>query len=271
MKKKDIGEIKDKKVILPVFMLGLGLVLFLLEIFNTGDSLKNGIHWISDPVTVGSENAGRSVFNYFNILANISGTQDEINDLRLKILKYESGAAYVSILEEENEALREQLNLGNKKHEYVEAMMLGKVMDNTIRINVGDSDKVKVGDTVSVGYYFVGIVMEVAENISTVRLPYSKSSTLEVRVVSKENREDVISKAVVRGSGEEYMIIENISKNTSIAEGDYVIVSDEKVAGNLVIGEISELSQDPASTSISGKVVPIMAFDDLISVFVCIE
>ena len=67
------------------------------------------------------------------------------------------------------------------------------------------------------------------------------------------------------------MIIENISKNTSIAEGDYVIVSDEKVAGNLVIGEIPELSQDPASTSISGKVVPIMAFDDLISVFVCIE
>jgi len=271
MNKRNIGEIKDTKVILPAFMLGIGLILFLLEMLNVGNLLKDGIHWISDPVTVGSENAGRSVFDYFNILSNISGTQDEINDLRLKILEYESGAAYVSTLEKENEALREQLNLGNKEHKYVEAKMLGKVMDNTVRINVGDSDKVKVGDTVSIGYHFVGIVMEVAENISTVRLPYSKSNIVEVRVVSRENNKDIMSKAVVRGSGEEYMVIENISKNTDITEGDYVIVSDEKVADNLVIGEISELSQDPASTSISGKVVPIIAFDDLTSVFVCIE
>jgi cell shape-determining protein MreC len=271
MKRKEIGEIKDTKFLLPVIILGIGAVFFLLEIFNIGDTIKDAFHWVSDPVAVGPENAGKAVSDYFSVLIDIPGTQNEINDLRLKVLTYEGEVAYVSILEEENESLRNQLNLGNKEHTYIEAKVLGRVLDNTVRINAGDKQGIEVGDTVSLGYHFIGIVMETSENISTVRLPYSKSSSLEVRVVSEEDKEDVLSKAVTRGSGEDYIIIENISKKAGVNIDDYVIVNDERVSENLVLGKISGLNLDPANTSVSGEVVPIIDFDNLISVFVCIE
>ncbi len=67
------------------------------------------------------------------------------------------------------------------------------------------------------------------------------------------------------------MIIENVSKKADIEEGDYVIVKDEKVVDNLVLGKISELNLDPASTSINGRVLPIVDFELLVSVFICTE
>jgi hypothetical protein len=121
------------------------------------------------------------------------------------------------------------------------------------------------------GYSFVGIVIESTDDISTVRSPYSKSSTFKVRVASSENKKNLIGTAVVVGSGEEYISIENISKSSGVKVGDYVILNDEKVVDNLVLGKISELESDPASIYINGKVETVVNLEELISVFVCTE
>jgi len=271
MRKKKIKGIKDKRIILPVLLLGFGLLFFLLDVFNMGKLLQYAVHWVSDPVTVDFENAGESISSYFNVLVDIPKTQRELNNLRIEVFNYESQIGYTSILEEENRSLREELNLGNKEHTYIEAKVLGKVQDNTIRVNAGEAQGVEVGDTVSLGYNFIGVVMSTTEDISTVRLPYSKSSTLEVWVASKNDKSELLSRAVVKGSEEGYMIIENVSKKANIGEGDYVIVKDEKVVDNLVLGKISELNLDPANTSINGKVLPIVDFELLVSIFICTE
>jgi len=271
MRKKRIKSIKDTKIIIPALLLGIGLLFFFLDIFNTNDSLKYVVHWVSDPVIVGSENAGKAISNYFSIFIDIPQTQRELNDLRVKVFNYESKIGYTLILEEENRSLRKELNLGNKEHKYVEAKVLGKVQDNTMKVNVGENQGIEIGDTVSLGYNFIGIVMETTEDISTIRLPYSQSSTLEVWVASESDKSKILSRAVVKGSEGEYMIIENISKKADIDKGDYVIVKDEKVVDNLVLGKISELNLDPASTSINGRVLPIVDFELLVSIFICTE
>lgn len=271
MRKRKIKGIKNNKVVLPVLLLGIGILLFLLDIFNMDSPLKYFIHWIADPVIVGSEDTGESVSSYLSVLIDIPKTQRELNGLREKVFNYESQIGYTSILEEENRSLREELNLGNKEHTYIEAKVLGKVQDNTLRVNAGENQGVKVGDTVSLGYNFIGIVVETTGDISTVRLPYSKSSTLEVWVTSENDKSKLLSRAVVKGSEEEYMIIENVSKKADVKEGDYVIVKDEKVVDNLVLGKISELNLDPAKTSINGKVLPIVDFELLVSIFICTE
>ena len=270
-RKRKIKGIKDNKIVLPVLLLGIGLLFLLLDLFSMDGSLRYFIHWVADPVIVGSEDTGESISSYFTILIDIPKAQKELNDLRSKVFNYESQIGYTSILEEENQSLREELNLGNKEHIYIEAKVLGKVQDNTIRVNAGENQGVEVGDTISLGYNFIGIVMDTTEDISTVRLPYSKSSTLEVWIASQNDKEKLLSRAVVKGSEEEYMIIENVSKKAGIEKGDYVIVKDEKVVDNLVLGKISELNLDPASTSINGRVLPIVDFELLVSVFICTE
>jgi cell shape-determining protein MreC len=271
MKKRKIEVVKDRRVVLPVIFLVLGLFLFSLELLKADLSIDKAIHWVSDPVTVGSENAGKSISEYLGILFDIPKVQKELNSLKVKLFNYESQIAYISILEEENTSLRQELNLGNKEHKYVEAKVLGNVQENTIRINAGESQDIQVGDTVSLGYSFVGIVIESTDDISTVRSPYSKSSTFKVRVASSENKKNLIGTAVVVGSGEEYISIENISKSSGVKVGDYVILNDEKVVDNLVLGKISELESDPASIYINGKVETVVNLEELISVFVCTE
>lgn len=180
MKKNKIEGVKDTNIVLPVVFLVLGIFFFLLEILNNGNSFKKSIHWISDPIIIKSENAGESVSEYFNVLANITSIQKELNDLRVKASNYESQLAYTIILEEENKSLRDEINLGNIEHTYIEADVLGKVQDNVLRVNAGRNQGVKVGNTVSIGSSMIGIIMETSENISAVRLPFSKSSTIEV-------------------------------------------------------------------------------------------
>ena len=271
MKKKKIEGIKDRKVILPAIIMALGGILMFLEILNIDNQLKEAVHWIADPVVILSENGSRSVADYFSVLIDIPKVEKELNDLNVEKFEYESKVAYVSILEEENQSLREELNLGNMEHKYVEAKMLGQVQDNVIRVNAGKNQGIKIGDTVSLGYNLIGTVMDTSQNISSIRLPYSKSSTLEVWVASATDKKKILSRAVVKGTGEEYMIIENISKEANVKEGDYVIVNDERIVDTLVLGQISELNLDPAKTSISGKVVSIVTFDTLISVFICTQ
>lgn len=271
MKKNKLDSLKEKKSVLPAVLIFTGVVLFSLELLGWDSFVTTGFHFLTDIVTEDSENAGESVYEYFAVLTDIPSVQNRINELELKVAGYESEIAYVSKLEKENNSLREQVDLSNPEHKYIEAEVLGKVQDSTLRLNAGRIQGIEVGDTVMIGYSFVGIVMDVTNESSTVRLPFNEKSSLEVWISSSTEKKDVLSRAVVRGSEEGNILIENISKKAGVKDGDYVLVNDERVVDTLVLGKIAELNDDPASTSYSGVVEPIVNYDSLIDIFICIE
>ncbi len=271
MKRKRVDSLKEKKSTLPAVVILAGVFLLFLELLEWDSFVVSGVHFLTDSVSLGSENAGESVYQYLSVLTDIPSAQNRINELELQVSKYESDIAYVSKLEKENESLKTQIDLSNPEHRYIEAEVLGRVQESTLRLNAGESEGVKVGDTVMLGYSFVGIVMDTTEERSTVRLPFNEKSSLEVWVSSTAGEEDVLSRAVVTGSEEGNILIENISKKAGVKEGDYVLVNDERVVDTLVLGKIAELDDDPASTSYSGVVEPIVDYDSLIDIFICIE
>jgi cell shape-determining protein MreC len=59
--------------------------------------------------------------------------------------------------------------------------------------------------------------------------------------------------------------------NSGVVNGDVVMVNDSKVGENLVLGTVVALSEDPATTTRSGYVSPVVDYYDLINVFVRIE
>ena len=124
---------------------------------------------------------------------------------------------------------------------------------------------------------FVGIVHEVDLNGSLVILPYSKNSSFEVFISPSgiENgvvteKTEVFSKAVVKGVGD-HIEIENISSESLVRDGDIVVSNDKKINQYLVIGKIANISSNPAETSRRGNVVPLIDYNDLMTVFVDIR
>ena len=80
----------------------------------------------------------------------------------------------------------------------------------------------------------------------------------------------ILSKAVVIGAGD-YINIENISMNSNVKDGDIVIAMDKRIGEYLVVGRIANLITTPAATSMSGRVTPLVDYDDLMTIFIEIE
>jgi cell shape-determining protein MreC len=133
-------------------------------------------------------------------------------------------------------------------------------------------DDVRKGDIAVLGEAFVGIVVETGQYNSKIRLPISKSSFLEAYILPSNSgsSQKILSRAVVSGSSDGIRI-ENIGMNSGVENGDIVIVNDEKVGDNLVLGTVVGLSEDPATTTRTGYVSPAIDYFDLINIFLRVK
>ena len=264
---------KDSKnwLSIPItFVISLTFILF--SSLGWLDTISNVIGYICDPIYTTSSNMANSVKDFWGTLTEISQFREEFNDMKLQIANYEIQNLEYQKLKKENIDLKEQLNLGNRENSYIEATVLDHIETDFMIINVGLNNGVTNGDIVVLGNSFIGIVMDVGQYTSKVRLPISKSSFLEVYISSAQesSSQRILSKAVVSGSSDGIKI-ENIGMNSGVQNGDTVIVNDSKVGENLILGKLVGLSEDPATTTRSGYVSPIVDYYDLVNVFVRIK
>ena len=276
MKKyKKSFTISDKQsffiILIPIIIL-----LILLDSRNLLYFFRNGLSFIYEPVAVSGSQVGKGIKDYFLTFSQISDFRDEYNQMKIDIFEKDINNAYYQTILEEKQALEKQLNMANKGAHYLKAKVVGYDSDS-IRINVGSEDGVVVGDTVLLGNMFVGIVHGVDLNGSLVILPYSKNSSFEVFISPSgiENgvvteKTEVFSKAVVKGVGD-HIDIENISSESLARDGDIVVSNDKKINQYLIIGRIANISSNPAETSRSGNVIPLIDYSDLMTVFVDIR
>ncbi|MGI6484611.1 MAG: rod shape-determining protein MreC [Candidatus Dojkabacteria bacterium] len=261
------------------FLISTVLIIFFLLLDSTGIllPLRKGVSFLFEPVSVDASQLGGNVKEYVGIITQVSKFKKEYNDMKIEMYEKDVNNAYYLSLLKEKESLEKQLNLTVKDKKYLSAKVMGNVDVTMLNINVGSKDGVKKGDVVSLGNMFVGLVEVVDEYGSLVVLPYSKSSSLEVFItpVGVENgvvleNVKVLSKAVIMGMGDR-INIENISVNVDVKEGDVVVTNDSKVGGYVVVGKLVNLSSNPAETSRSATVVPLVDYSDLMTVFVNID
>jgi len=226
----------------------LGVAFLLLDFLGAVSFLRAGISFAMDP--------------------------DEYNELTIQVYEQEVESSFYALLKEENESLKKQIALGDLEQKYVMAKILGGIEEDFLRINKGRKDGVAVGDVVSLGHMYVGLIVRVDLQGALVRLATNKASNLEVVVVSgdldllrKIKDVKVLTKGIVKGSSDGIKV-ENMSMNASLQNGDIVVVNDPRVGQYLILGYLVGLSENPAATSRSGYVSPILDYDKLITVFV---
>lgn len=261
------------------FLLSIVLVVFFLLLDSTAilSPLRRGVSFLFEPVSADAGVVGMGIKEYTQTVTQVSKFKNEFNDMKIEMYEKDINNAYYQTILEEKEALEKQLNLAKKDEKYLTAKVVGRGNVTSLRINVGSKDGVRQGNSVSFGNMLVGLVEVVDEYGSLVVLPYSKSSSFEVflapvgvesGVVSESVK--VLSKAVIRGTGD-HINIENISVNAEVKDGDIVITNDPKIGKYLVVGKIAGLSSNPAETSRSATVVPLVEYFNLMTVFVSID
>lgn len=270
--KKCLGE----NLLLPISLLLVALFL-LLDSFNLLPHLRHGISFLFTPVAVDATNTGGGIREFASSVTNVSKFRKEYNEMKVQMYEKDINNAYYQTLLEENNSLRKQINLSNVVEKQVLTKVVGSDGLNKLNIDAGSKDGVSQGDIVSLGNLYIGVVDKVDAYGSSVSLPSSKDSSFEV-IISTVGVEQgkvvesapILSKAVATGIGE-HISLENIAMNSSVKDGDIVITNDSKVGRYLVVGKVVGLSNNPAATSKSAKVSPLVEYEHLMTVFVTIK
>jgi rod shape-determining protein MreC len=273
---------KDSKKISTEYLALLGGIIFsigllILDSLGALSFLRSGISFVMDPVAYHGSYVGSEVKGYFETIGRLNEFRKEYSELSMKVYEQEVASAFYSTLKEENEALKKQIALGNVEQKYVLAKVLSPRENNLMRINKGKNEGIAIGDVVVLGNMYIGLVVEVDEKGSLVRLPSNRGSSLEAIVIegdieSARNMDGVtiLTKGVVEGAPDGIKI-ENMSMNAPLKNGDTVVINDTRVGEYLVLGNLVGLSENPAATSRTGYVSPIFDYDRLMTVFVIIE
>lgn len=273
---------KDSKKISIEYLALLGGVIFgigllILDSLGALSFLRAGVSFVMDPVAYHGSYVGSEAREYFETFGRLNEFRKEYSELSMKVYEQEIDSAFYSTLKEENEALKKQISLGNTEQKYVLAKVLSPQENNLLRINKGKDEGIVMGDVVVLGNMYIGLIVEVDERGSLVRLPSNIGSSLEAIVVEGdvENARDmeeinILTKGVVEGAPDGIKI-ENMSMSASLKNGDTVVVNDSRVGEYLVLGSLVGLSENPAATSRSGYVSPVFDYNRLMTVFVMIE
>lgn len=263
---------KDRSWIPILTTLVLSVLFLVVSSVGWINGVRSFLSYILDPIYTTSANVATDVEEYFSTLTNIAQFRDEYNQMKIEIAQYEVDIANYQNLKNENKELLSQLKLQNKEDEYVQSKVLDRIDSDFLIINTGQTDGVQKGNVVLLGNTLIGIVIEVNQYTSKVRLPISKSSFFETYIISSDDisQRNILSRAVSNGSADGIKI-ENIGMNSGVKNGDIVIVNDSKIGEPLILGNIVGLSEDPATTTRSGYVSPILDYYDLINVFVKVQ
>jgi rod shape-determining protein MreC len=271
LNKKSSKE-ENKSWISSLLAFVLSILLLFLSSIGWLNWAKDSISFVLDPIYTTSSSWSRNIKEFSNTLFNISDFRHQYNQMKIDIAQLEINNLAYTELKNENNDLKKQLELKDSSDTYIQAKVLDHIESDYLLVNVGLQDDVRKGDIAVLGEAFVGIVVETGQYNSKIRLPISKSSFLEAYILPSNSgsSQKILSRAVVSGSSDGIRI-ENIGMNSGVENGDIVIVNDEKVGDNLVLGTVVGLSEDPATTTRTGYVSPAIDYFDLINIFLRVK
>lgn len=275
------NDSKKDGLIFVAKLLLIGLVLLAFNYSEFGTAIKSVVGVYAEPVSYWSGTTGKSVNEFFYSITDFGQTEQKYNDLIVEYAKKEAELAQLTLIAEENEALKKQLQLSNPEKKYAEATVMSSGLfdkGDYLLINKGVSNEINIGDVAVLGNIYLGRVSEIGQSTAKILTPYSTRSSLLVGIVnvnlggvSQEKVQNLIKDAkyyegVALGSISGIRV-ENIPVKADIPVGSYVFVNDEKVGQYLVLGKIKEVNGSASDASKTAIVEPVIDYNSLKYIF----
>ena len=210
----------------------------------------------------------------YNRLYDYDNIRAENESLRAQLAEAQQSARDGIEASEENERLRELLNLRSKHTDYVfesakVVLWSSSNWAHSFTISKGTSSGIELGDPVVTEYNaVVGQITEVGENWATV------STIIDVDMSLGAFAGDTSASGIVLG---EYALMkQRLAKMTYLADGAQIYVGDEVLTSGaggafpqgLVIGRITAVQTEAGGQVMYGLVEPECPFESLVQVFV---
>jgi rod shape-determining protein MreC len=228
-------------------------------------ALRSGVGAVLSPVGNAVGAVFRPIGDFWGNLTDGDGLQQQNDRLQARVEELESSAADAEAARRELAQLAADLDLEVVAlvDNVVARVVSGGVnnFDNTIAINRGSSDGVKVGMPVVGGGGLVGRVVDVAAGRSTIQLLTDPSSRVGVRVAAGPGL------GVLQGQGSENRALATaFDRSISLAEGDLLVTSGAERSvfpPDIAVGRVLSVSADPVGLQKQAEVELAAPFSDL--------
>jgi len=241
-------------------ILTLLIILSLIMIFSNDNTQIRFLRAVAIS-TFGTFQSGLSA------IPNVFELEKENEYLREKNIKLSNEISNLKESKLENIRLTKLLNLKqNNELGVVSASIVNKSLiqtRNTITLNVGEADSVRINMPVITDDGLVGRIVGTSENYSLAQILYNKD--LKITVKSQRSRVD----GILNYNGAGNLMVSNVPKNADVIIGDIIITSEysNTFPAGIPIGTVMESGNlDNLFKKII--VVPLVDFDVLEEVFI---
>lgn len=273
MKNNKKNKINPKYVLAALSLLciaGIGLSLFRGFSMPAAGTIVNSL---MAPMQEGINSFGNFTAGIVQRKHKTTQLQNENEELNNEVDKLQAKLTAMENNLSDYEDLLDLLALSEKYPSYdmTGARIIGKDAGNwydTFTINKGSVDGIKKDMNVVAGNGLVGIVTQVNANSAVVRSIIDDASNVS-GMISK-NRDICIVNGDLTLMDSGMLNVELITKDSTVVKGDEVVTSyiSNKYLPGLLIGYISEVTEDDSELTLSAKMTPAVDFQHLSNVLV---
>lgn len=256
----------------PLFLslLLIGVIIFL----NSRSWFKppqDFVAYLLSPVQKISYQASLKFNRFINFISSIYYLEQDKTRLEQENQGLLGEVVYLKQVEQENEFLRKQINLAPlKTGQLVLANVIGlgsSSLEKSILIDKGEKDGVEKGMVIiSAGNLLVGRIIETTGSFSRVLLIIDADSRVNVKI------NEVGAMALLRGDGEQSLLIDLVPVEKEIKEGQLIITSglEGVFPDGLLVGRVKKIISVDVQPFQKAEVEPVLDFRQLEKVFVVI-
>jgi rod shape-determining protein MreC len=237
--------------------------------FKFGASKK--IADYSSPVGVVFTNIGEHVSGFVINLGDISNLSRENKNLNEKLNNALAEIARLSEAQKENELLKNDLKFKKENnYELVPARIIFFDPTNireTITINAGSRDGIKIGDAVLSQGFLVGRIESMTENTSKILMISDPDSAVPVNVVNSSVT------GIVKGKIGADLILDQVPQSEKVSVGDLLATSGlgGQYPKGLLVGKIENIKTSTGSIFQAIAVRPMIELTKLERVMIIIN
>ncbi len=226
--------------------------------------MQKGLDYVGESISINSDDTKTKE----QLIAENEQLQEQIDELSTQLTN-------TRLQQSELDTLRELYDLDQTYADYktTGAHVIGKGTSNwfnTFTIDKGSKDGIKVDMNVIAGSGLVGIVTDVGKNYAVVRSIIDDTSNVSGMILS--NNDNCIVSGNLKSMTESNMItFSNLEDSEDkVSTGDSVVTSNisDKYLPGLLIGYVTDITEDNNNLTKSGKITPVVDFKHLQDVLV---
>jgi len=256
---------KRKTILIVV----VGIIIILsLNFFQK--TVKGFFYFISSPIQQTLQEAGDNTSDFFTSIFNSKKLKKENEDLKLKLQELLAEKTYLEEFKEENQVLRDILEIGpQKEFRLALAELINKdIGQNSVLINQGSEDGLSQGmSVITQEKVLLGKISEVYNHFSRVSLISSKDSSFDAEISNRD------AFGIVKGNGSQFLCLDFVSQDKEIQQGDLVV--SVSLGGiypkGLLVGLVQEVAESDIEPFYQIKVSPFFDLGETDNVLVILD